>query len=500
MDENSASALPSGSISPASAGGEPQNIFYNFLPKQRATGPLVSSSDASGAADGGAGPTQVSAEPNFELSDADASMAAARSALPRRAIIAGIAVIVLIVLGVVGYMLYRGRTQTEPVNEPAAPAETPPVEEAPPPTTQIEGVTTPSDWQLRFFNNETCQNVAACGDAADPDQDGLTNIEEYTYGTDPNNPDSDGDGLADGDEVHVFGGSPLNQRTAGNPDYDDADNAAGGYDPSNNTKYSDERLAQVKLKVKQSGLRQPTIGTLGENNLIRYDFVEGGGAPGGTSINLPSSFDRSPQAVLDRDTQRLTTIRKVGAALIKYKKERPTFPKSPDFLSMVNEIRPYLTVATNPVDPVNLSPLVYGYLVSQTALDFTITYYSESQNQLIKFTAPDAEKSASRETANLNDDQRVRDLESIKSALLIYSEAHRPVNATINYVFPPVENYKTELSPAYLSSIPTDPITGKDYVYTVSDQFDSFALKTILENPPPGQTGYQCTQELCQNY
>ncbi|TXB61323.1 hypothetical protein [Phaeodactylibacter luteus] len=36
---------------------------------------------------------------------------------------------------------------------------------------------------------------------ADPDMDGLTNTQEATAGTDPNNPDTDGDGLYDGEEV-----------------------------------------------------------------------------------------------------------------------------------------------------------------------------------------------------------------------------------------------------------------------------------------------------------
>jgi hypothetical protein len=37
----------------------------------------------------------------------------------------------------------------------------------------------------------------------DFDNDGLTNLEEFQNGTDPNNPDTDGDGVSDGDEVHA---------------------------------------------------------------------------------------------------------------------------------------------------------------------------------------------------------------------------------------------------------------------------------------------------------
>jgi len=44
---------------------------------------------------------------------------------------------------------------------------------------------------------------------ADNDHDGLTNDEEKEFGTDPNNPDTDGDGLSDGDEVHKYMTNPL---------------------------------------------------------------------------------------------------------------------------------------------------------------------------------------------------------------------------------------------------------------------------------------------------
>src|SRR5205085_12520175 len=49
----------------------------------------------------------------------------------------------------------------------------------------------------------------------DPDRDGLTNLQEFTAGTDPNKADSDGDGLNDGDEVNKYHTNPLLADTDG---------------------------------------------------------------------------------------------------------------------------------------------------------------------------------------------------------------------------------------------------------------------------------------------
>jgi len=67
------------------------------------------------------------------------------------------------------------------------------------------------------------------GDLCDPDgdNDGLTNAEETTIGTDPFNSDSDGDGMLDGDDPE-----PLIPDT----DHDgisDADEILAGTDPLN---------------------------------------------------------------------------------------------------------------------------------------------------------------------------------------------------------------------------------------------------------------------------
>lgn len=50
---------------------------------------------------------------------------------------------------------------------------------------------------------------------ADDDMDGLTNKEEKLLGTDPKNPDTDGDGLKDGEEVNKYKTDPLKADTDG---------------------------------------------------------------------------------------------------------------------------------------------------------------------------------------------------------------------------------------------------------------------------------------------
>lgn len=50
----------------------------------------------------------------------------------------------------------------------------------------------------------------------DTDGDGLTDSDEtHIYGTNPGNPDTDGDGVSDGDEVHLYGTDPRTDESAG---------------------------------------------------------------------------------------------------------------------------------------------------------------------------------------------------------------------------------------------------------------------------------------------
>ncbi len=66
---------------------------------------------------------------------------------------------------------------------------------------------TNDDWKKKYFGSNACPETSCSGDA-DPDKDRLSNNDEVRYGTDPLNPDADGDGKLDGDEV-ASGSNPL---------------------------------------------------------------------------------------------------------------------------------------------------------------------------------------------------------------------------------------------------------------------------------------------------
>ncbi len=393
--------------------------------------------------------------------------------------------LIFIILGFVFYIFYVRNNETEQ-NQTEATTET--AEQENP------DVTTSSEWLQKFFGTETCTELVTCSDKADPDRDGLENKAEFDTGTDPNNNDSDSDGIADGDEALIFNTDPLLSRTYRNGEYNDIDFIKGGYDIASNQPYTEEAMFAVKSKVKQFGLHQPTLTSLGTLSFQLYEFTDPSLPP------LPANLDISPEAKLDRDSQRQSTIKKVGGALIKFKEDKKVYPEGSDFVVMADLIKSYNTVATNYNDPVNQTPYTYGYQAAANNSEFTLTYYSETQNQLIKYTSKNAQDDSSKENTKAIDEQRKLDLENIQQALLVYSSTQIDPASGVENVFPPTEGLKSALIPRYITNLPQDPVSKLDYQYEVGQSFNTFTIKAQLQNPTSGTTGYMCNQLECKNY
>lgn len=87
-------------------------------------------------------------------------------------------------------------------------------------------------------NNEQAEEECAAGQCTgdepmvmDQDAEGLYDFEEEKLGTDPNNRDTDRDGLDDYYEVRIYKTDPLNPDTDGDG-YSDGDEVMAGYDPN----------------------------------------------------------------------------------------------------------------------------------------------------------------------------------------------------------------------------------------------------------------------------
>lgn len=65
----------------------------------------------------------------------------------------------------------------------------------------------PDSWELNYFNNILSDH------SSDPDNDDLTNLEEFNLGTDPTSVDSDSDGINDNIEHLVYSTDPANPDT-----------------------------------------------------------------------------------------------------------------------------------------------------------------------------------------------------------------------------------------------------------------------------------------------
>jgi hypothetical protein len=135
-----------------------------------------------------------------------------------------IVLVIVILLGVSGYLLYASMLPAAPaatpaLQQPAVTAPTVPVEEPKIETPVVPAVTepaattpvgTPATAETTFDPTKIRKAELSLVSAVDTDKDGLTNIEEDLFTTDLNLFDTDGDGYKDGAEVSgLF--SPLDK-------------------------------------------------------------------------------------------------------------------------------------------------------------------------------------------------------------------------------------------------------------------------------------------------
>ncbi|MBC7406247.1 MAG: hypothetical protein H7230_02130 [Candidatus Parcubacteria bacterium] len=126
---------------------------------------------------------------------------------------------------------------------------------------------------------EKCADNSICGLDADPDKDGLTNIQEQAYRTNPNKADSDDDGIADGDEVNIYNTDPTKSDST-NSGYSDFAKIKACNDPAfkftNTTnKLSAQRQKQLTDNITKFQLHEPTIGSLKNLKATDVDLKNG---------------------------------------------------------------------------------------------------------------------------------------------------------------------------------------------------------------------------------
>jgi Zn-dependent metalloprotease/streptogramin lyase len=162
----------------------------------------------------------------------------------------------------------------------------------------------------------------------DGDGDGLINLDEYLARTDPANPDTDGDGLSDGDEVAVLGTDPTESDTDGDGLSDGDEIEIYGTDPLNTDSDSDGL---------DDGTEVDTHGTQPLNPDSDFD-----GAPDGWEVDW-GLYPLMDDGLFDGDADGLTNLEEFQAG------SNPGNPDSDgDGLSDWDEVRVHGTDPTNP--------------------------------------------------------------------------------------------------------------------------------------------------------
>ncbi|MDO8499297.1 MAG: hypothetical protein Q7S66_01405 [bacterium] len=144
-----------------------------------------------------------------------------------------VVIIGAIIVGVAygAYWMYTKFIQTTPTPVSQEQDITPPVDTtADPSTVPVVPATQPSPTSSTEVNQQQKNDQILFGEPIDSDSDGLDDVREKQLGTDPNNSDTDKDGLSDGDEVLIWRTNPLIPDSDGDG-YLDGNEVSHGYDP-----------------------------------------------------------------------------------------------------------------------------------------------------------------------------------------------------------------------------------------------------------------------------
>lgn len=126
-----------------------------------------------------------------------------------------------------------------------------------------------TDWLSTNFTRSdvnaegVCIAINRCGANADADKDGATNIQEYNFGTDPQEPDTDTDKIADGDELFIYFTDPKNAKSD-TDEFADGAEISNCYDPIavSTSRLSDSRIASISQNTSLKQIHEPTISYL----------------------------------------------------------------------------------------------------------------------------------------------------------------------------------------------------------------------------------------------
>lgn len=153
----------------------------------------------------------------------------------------------------------------------------------------------PTAWLEKNFGSNLCTDDAICGYSADPDNDGLKNFEELAANTNPNNADTDYDGLADGDEKNIYTTDPTVADTDGDK-FEDGAEIRNGYSALVPTdKLSNLEKQLIDENTTKFGLHEPTK-TFMTLKAYKTNFQIGATAQ---QISLSIPGDWIPQAPTD---------------------------------------------------------------------------------------------------------------------------------------------------------------------------------------------------------